>query len=304
MLISYLSRINNRSEVRGYSGDFSLASQRIQRSTAIRQVAMTPTGDNDGPVTGASGDLRQVADRIAHDLNNLLSVVRNYASFIADESSDAAKRADSERWTLVHRDAQQIEIAVERALLIVAERIQPLARDDARRRDDRIAPTGQGSRRAAVRSAHEVVGDGVTLSASDADEVGADAQLMNAVLDSLMDNVAVISRDGTIVAVNNAWREFGRRNGASDTVIDGVGLNHLTGLSNEIYPPSRLTAGMESVLSGVAATYRVGLPLRQSHGGPLVPHGHHPAAEHDRKVRGHSSRRHSPDRGGARPSQG
>ena len=83
---------------------------------------MTPNADADD-----SSDLTRIAGDVAHDLNNLLSVVRNYASFIVDESADASNRADSERWTLVHRDAQQIEIAVERALLIVAERIQPLA---------------------------------------------------------------------------------------------------------------------------------------------------------------------------------
>ena len=72
-------------------------------------------------------DLRPVVGRIAHDLNNLLSVVRNYATFIIDESAKAITGPDAERWRQVHRDAQQIEIAVERALLIVVERIQPLA---------------------------------------------------------------------------------------------------------------------------------------------------------------------------------
>lgn len=94
----------------------------------------------------------------------------------------------------------------------------------------------------------------------DALSADSDAPLMNAVLDSMIDNVAVITRDGTIVAVNKAWREFGSRNGASARVIDGVGLNHLTCLSSGIEPPSQLTAGMETVLSGVAATYELDYP--------------------------------------------
>lgn len=87
-----------------------------------------------------------------------------------------------------------------------------------------------------------------------------DAPLMNSVLDSMIDNVAVITRDGTIVAVNEAWREFGERNGASSRVIDGVGLSHLACLTSGIDPPSKLTVGMESVLSGAAATYELDYP--------------------------------------------
>ncbi len=91
-----------------------------------RPVGDTTTGA-DRPGSEDSNDLRSVAGSIAHDLNNLLSVVRNYATFIVDESTDASPRSGAERWRLVHRDAQQIEIAVERALLIVVERILPLA---------------------------------------------------------------------------------------------------------------------------------------------------------------------------------
>ena len=54
-------------------------------------------------------------------------MVRNYATFIIDESAKAVSGPDAERWRLVHRDAQQIEVAIERALVIVVERIQPLA---------------------------------------------------------------------------------------------------------------------------------------------------------------------------------
>ena len=97
-------------------------------------------------------------------------------------------------------------------------------------------------------------------------EQTSDTSLMNAVLDSLIDSVAVITRDGTIVAVNNAWREFGRQNGASLPVIDGIGLNHLTGaLSTEINWPSQLALGMESVLSGAAATFELDYPCDGPH---------------------------------------
>jgi signal transduction histidine kinase len=90
-------------------------------------ATMTSIPDAEDPNAGEPVDLQQVAGAIAHDLNNLLSVVRNYASFIVDESATASTGSGPERWQLVHRDAQQIEIAVERALLLVAERIQPLA---------------------------------------------------------------------------------------------------------------------------------------------------------------------------------
>jgi len=47
------------------------------------------------------------------------------------------------------------------------------------------------------------------------------------VMDSLAEHMAVISRDGTIIAVNAAWREFAQGNGVTDASAVGVGSNYL-----------------------------------------------------------------------------
>ncbi len=47
------------------------------------------------------------------------------------------------------------------------------------------------------------------------------------VLNSLSEQVAVLEQNGVIMAVNSAWREFARENGASETVVNPVGVNYL-----------------------------------------------------------------------------
>jgi signal transduction histidine kinase len=47
------------------------------------------------------------------------------------------------------------------------------------------------------------------------------------VLDCLPDPIAVVDADGTIVAVNRAWEQFGQENGAT-AARSGVGVNYLT----------------------------------------------------------------------------
>ena len=50
--------------------------------------------------------------------------------------------------------------------------------------------------------------------------------LNQAVLDSLAANIAVLDRDGKIIAVNEAWRDFARENGGAD-IADSVSVNYL-----------------------------------------------------------------------------
>ena len=71
--------------------------------------------------------------------------------------------------------------------------------------------------------------------------------------DSLDDMVAVIDEKGTIQVVNRAWREFARNNGASQALIDGVGVDYLgvfgTGQTAE-WDVVGAAQGIQSVLSG------------------------------------------------------
>ncbi len=59
------------------------------------------------------------------------------------------------------------------------------------------------------------------------DQIDETAALNVAILSSLSLNVAVLDRDGVIIALNEAWLRFGRRNGASSDATIGIGVNYL-----------------------------------------------------------------------------
>jgi hypothetical protein len=50
---------------------------------------------------------------------------------------------------------------------------------------------------------------------------------MQVALNALAAHIAVLDAQGTIVAVNAAWKEFGRARGAQPAVWGGIGLNYL-----------------------------------------------------------------------------
>jgi PAS domain S-box-containing protein len=59
--------------------------------------------------------LGQLAGGVAHDFNNLLGVILNYSAFVADEVQRLARAEESERWTTVQSDIEQIRAAATRA---------------------------------------------------------------------------------------------------------------------------------------------------------------------------------------------
>jgi PAS domain S-box-containing protein len=62
--------------------------------------------------------LGQLAGGVAHDFNNLLAVILNYASFVAEELSDAAEADAGTHWDEPLKDVKQIQLAAERASLL------------------------------------------------------------------------------------------------------------------------------------------------------------------------------------------
>jgi PAS domain S-box-containing protein len=76
------------------------------------------------------------------------------------------------------------------------------------------------------------------------------------VLNSLAATIAVLDKQGNIIAVNDAWRRFARENGASASLESGVGLNYLevcrtaSGFSAE---------GAQECLTGLGAVLDDGL---------------------------------------------
>ena len=104
------------------------------------------------------------------------------------------------------------------------------------------------------------------------------------VLDSMQQHIALIDPQGTVLAVNRAWQEFGRRNGALGGSEDSVGANYFQVCASADPHAQRARAGIEAVLAGRQALFEMEYPC---HGGgeertyhmrvsPLV--GHRPGA--------------------------
>lgn len=112
------------------------------------------------------------------------------------------------------------------------------------------------------------------------------------VLASLLSHVAVLDRDGNIVAVNQAWTDFGRENGAASEANVGIGANYLEVCrrASEYGSPKATEAlhGIQAVLDGTipfldleypcdspaeARSFLMTVtPLRTAEGGAVVKH--------------------------------
>lgn len=115
-------------------------------------------------------------------------------------------------------------------------------------------------------------------------------ELNQAVINSLTAHIAVLDRDGQIVAVNDAWRRFADANGGAGGVV-GVGANYLKvcgRATDDDGESRRILRGIESVLEGSREDFQVEYPchsldeerwfllhvspLRHGRGGAVVSH--------------------------------
>jgi two-component system sensor histidine kinase/response regulator len=119
------------------------------------------------------------------------------------------------------------------------------------------------------------------------------SELVRAVGDSLLSQMAVLDRSGLIVRVNEAWRQFGVANGTdADAARTGVGSNYLAVCRSTSGPQSddavAAANGIAAVLSGQQVQFTMEYachaphqprwfnmsvtPLRKSAGGAVVVH--------------------------------
>src|SRR5262249_43522137 len=79
-------------------------------------------------------------------------------------------------------------------------------------------------------------------------------------LDSLAANIAVLDRDGTIIAVNDAWKRFAKENGGA-AIADSVGVNYLDVCRRAQEQGNgqieATLAGIQAVLDGARANFAV-----------------------------------------------
>ncbi|HEV2668164.1 MAG TPA: PAS domain S-box protein, partial [Blastocatellia bacterium] len=91
-----------------------------------------------------------------------------------------------------------------------------------------------------------------------------ESQALNqAALDSLAANIAVLDRDGKIIAVNEDWRRFARENGGA-AFADSVGINYLDVCRRAQEQGNgqieATLAGIQAVLDGARANFTVEYP--------------------------------------------
>jgi PAS domain S-box-containing protein len=139
-----------------------------------------------------------------------------------------------------------------------------------------------------LRIAAAVLGKAATASASTND-----AQVHpDAILDSLSDRVALVDRDGTIVAVNAAWIEFGRQQGTDAVISMGPGTSYFEtcrrAAANGCHEAGAALAGIEAVCNSVSESFEMSYvldgpagqrwcvmrvtPLNRPEGGAVIAH--------------------------------
>lgn len=92
-----------------------------------------------------------------------------------------------------------------------------------------------------------------------------DAEAFNwAILNALTVHLAVLDAQGTIIAVNDAWRDFARANGDPELRYTGIGVNYFTVCSHASGPSSdeapQAVEGMRAVLAGQAPAFELEYP--------------------------------------------
>ncbi len=93
-----------------------------------------------------------------------------------------------------------------------------------------------------------------------------ESEALNAgVLDSLSEQIAVLDANGIIIAVNAAWRQFARANGAQDSGSGYVGISYLQMYADAVNHPHgegapAVASGIRAVLAGTQKEFDLEYP--------------------------------------------
>ena len=85
-----------------------------------RELVAAPAQD-DEPAALGPGSLAHVAGTVAHDLNNALAVIVNYAALIAKEVEGIRERTGEEPWATLGGDVHEIRCAARRGAQLSRE---------------------------------------------------------------------------------------------------------------------------------------------------------------------------------------
>jgi len=89
-------------------------------------------------------------------------------------------------------------------------------------------------------------------------------QFSQAILDSFAVNIAVLNRDGTILAVNKAWTLFATENGGPEVRSTEVGVNYLEVAGGKVGPYAQMgqaaCLGIQAVLKGELPEFSLEYP--------------------------------------------
>ncbi len=77
--------------------------------------------------------------------------------------------------------------------------------------------------------------------------------LNRAILSSLTTHIAVLAKDGAIIAVNDAWERFARDNGAEANAYTGVGSNYLATCRRAVDEDGEAADTAQKALTGIQA---------------------------------------------------
>ncbi len=91
--------------------------------------------------------------------------------------------------------------------------------------------------------------------------------LMTSVMDSIPGSLAVTNAQGTIIAVNKAWRDFAEANQGNTLVQSGIGLNYLDQCCGSPQNSTEFDVvyqGMQAVLNGVNDSFAMEYPCHSA----------------------------------------